>query len=198
MLGNIEKGADEAEYSAAIRDISYTKKYDKSFLEKLRTIQLCASDAMDIAKNAGDKADGYETAIKDDINKIYGAAGIIDEMFVLRLNANLFQSSHKSEGLDSIKAVLNDESTIENLRKMGITPNYDDNNNLVDFSANLDYWDKECAASPENSKAFCEAFETLFGENNTFANVIIEGCKKAFYDIVEPESLGVNIIDQHA
>lgn len=203
MLGNIEKDADETEYSAVVRDISYTKKYDKSFLEQLRTIQLCASDAMDIAKIAGDKAEadkagGYETAIKENISKIYGAAGIIDEMFVLRLNANLFQSSYKSEGLDSIKAVLNDESIIENLGKMGITPKYDDNGNFINFSADLKYWDNECAASPENSKAFCEAFETLFGENNTFANIIIEGCKKAFYDIVEPESLGVSIIDQHA
>ncbi len=198
MLGNIEKDADETEYSAVVRDISYTKKYDKSFLEQLRTIQLCASDAMDIAKIAGNKAEGYETAIKENISKIYGAAGIIDEMFVLRLNANLFQSSYKSEGLDNIKAVLNDESIIENLGKMGITPNYGDNNNLINFSADLDYWNNKCAASPENSKAFCEAFETLFGENNTFANIIIEGCKKAFYDIVEPESLGVNIIDQHA
>lgn len=196
ILGNIGKEADASECVSVVKNISYTKKYDKVLLENLRGMQTFASDLSDIAKAAGAANEAqsenkdYKSVIEENKNNILGVACDFDELF-RRLAS--FENHYQLDEMDSIKTLLDDEEILNNLEKVGVKKQFDDEHNTIQLSVDFHYLDDP---SPEKFDAFCEAFEALFGENNIFANTIINGCRKAFIDIVDPESLGVTI-DQY-
>ncbi|MDE6221531.1 MAG: hypothetical protein K2G51_14100, partial [Lachnospiraceae bacterium] len=46
------------------------------------------------------------------------------------------------------------------------------------------------------SSDFQNTLNDLFGENATFGNTVSEYCKNIFNDIVQPDKIGVSILDQ--
>lgn len=198
ILRGVDKNVDEAEYTTVERNISFNKKYDKNaidFVKKLTIVQSCTADLSDIAKEAEANGEDSKSVMEKYKNKIIGVGGYFDELF-RRLDSHAFQNNYETDGLDNVKAFLENEEILGKLEKIGITPQTDSEGNFGYFLMDFDYFEK-CFEKPELFDKFYEAFQSLFGEGNIFANAIIDGCKKAFDDIINPEYLGVEIIDQY-
>ena len=75
----------------------------------------------------------------------------------------------------------------ETLAKVGLTFS-DDQKNMV-FNA-----DKINMTSDE----FKTAYNELFGTNALFGNTVLEYCKDTFNGIIQPDKLGVSVLDEYA
>lgn len=174
MMRKVEKSADEAQYDMVERRISRTTRFDQQDILSAEEYLLADSVASTLA------------AYNDKVQS--GTLDTVDKEENLNLDFN------------SLAAIYNIDPDDKSGQKANIQQLYKDNkDNLanVGLSFNADEtsmsYDKNVDMTTEQFKS---AYQTLFGSDSEFAKGISEYSKNAFYSIINPEKLGVSIIDE--
>ncbi|MDE7478823.1 MAG: hypothetical protein K2M91_12910, partial [Lachnospiraceae bacterium] len=103
--------------------------------------------------------------------------------FLSAFSASVYNSANTSENesIDKLNQLCRDNE--QTLVKLGLT--FDSEYEKLTFNTNIDM----------DTNDFKTAYKELFGENAAFGNKVSEYCKNIFSGIIQPEKLGVSVID---
>lgn len=180
VMRNIEKRVDDSEYETVTKKVSKTTKYDKEKVDLVTSLNSLNS-TVSLLKRFNGKVSSESTseAEKDTINTAI-------EQFKDLYNLNVIDRSAADESgnLNNIRILC--EANEEQLSAMEIAFNTDDGKmQISDNDLNF------------SSEDFKEAYSALFGEDASFGTSISEYCQEIFHSILNPEKIGVTIIDQY-
>ena len=175
IMRRLEDTTDGAEYSVVERNLNKTTKYKKTDVALAANITLAGSAISALQKSntliqAGFSDSEFQSSIKDCLG--YVAKSIY--------NAN---NTSQVDTIDKLNQLCLDHK--EDLAKIGLT--FDSENKKMSFDDTIDLTTSE----------FKDAYNNLFGENATFITTAAEDCKSIINSLLQPEKIGVSIIDQH-
>lgn len=173
IMRKVEKSADEAQYDMVERRISRTTRYDQQDVVVAKEFTL--ADALVstlVAYNEKVQSNSLDSTDKDNLNYDFSLLAKIYDI----------DPDDKSGQKANIQKLYIDNK--DNLVSIGIS--FDSNKGSMVFNT----------VDNVTSDQFKSAYQYLFGSESKFASGISEYSKNAFYSIINPEKLGVSIIDK--
>lgn len=183
IMNTVSERADDAEYSTVERKVSKITHYNTE--DRLLANAFAVTDGVVQVMNSYSKL-MYEgtpdSGDKDGIQDILSEEELKKDLLLFSKYAykNEWISLDKSENQEKIKKLC--ETHKEDLEKVGIT---------IDENGVMSFVDKTIDANFKN------AFISLFGTNAEFGKDVQNCCKNGFDKIIDPEKLGVSIIDAY-
>lgn len=173
MMRRVEKSADEAQYDMVERRISRTTRYDQQDVVLANAFTL--ADALVSTLAAYNEK--VQTGTLDDEDK----KNLNYDFNILAAIYNI-DSDDKSGQQANIKQLYKDNK--ENLANIGLSFDADETSMSFDININM------------ATEQFKSAYQKLFASGSEFGKGISEYSKNAFYSIINPEKLGVSIINE--
>lgn len=174
IMRKLEDTADGAEYNVVERKINRTTKYKNTDIALAANITLAGSAISALQNNnkliqANFPDPAFQNSIKDCLGYIA-------------------KSIYNPDNTDHVATVgkLNQLclDNKEDLSKVGLT--FDSENKKMSFDNTIDLTTSE----------FKDAYNRLFGENAAFGTTAANDCKIIINDLLQPEKIGVSIIDR--
>ena len=196
IMNTVSERADDAEYSTVERKVSKITHYSED--DRLLANAFAVTDGVVQVMNSYSKL-MYEGTL--DSSDKDGIEGILSEeelkkdlqLFSQYAYQNKWISLDKSGSQEKIKELC--EKYEEDLKKVGITFNENGDMEFSDITIDGNgTTDSDDTTIKDNFK---EAFISLFGTNAEFGKEIQNYCKDGFNKIIDPEKLGVSIIDSY-
>lgn len=177
IMHKLEGTTDGAEYSVVQRKMNRTINYERTDIALAANITVAGS-AISALQNSSKlvqedlsdpKFQEFQNSIKDCLS--YIAKYIYNP-----------DDKDLAETVGKLNQLCLDNK--EDLSKIGLT--FDSENKKMSFNNTIDL----------NTSEFKEAYNRLFGENAVFGTTASEDCKTIINDLLQPERIGVSIIDQ--
>lgn len=174
IMRKVEKSADEAQYDMVERRISRTTRYDQQDI-------LLAEEYL-LADSVVSTLEAYNNKVQS------GTLDTTDKEENLYLDFRILAATYnidpddKSGQKANIKKLYIDNK--DNLANIGLSFNTDKTSMTFDNTIDM------------TTASFKNAYQTLFASGSVFVNGISEYIKNAFSNIINPEKLGVSIIDE--
>ncbi|MDE7273052.1 MAG: hypothetical protein K2N95_08325 [Lachnospiraceae bacterium] len=176
IMRNMEETTDDAQYVVSEYKINHTQTYKDTDIAQAASTTLAGQAASSIK--------AYNSIVQSG-NGI--PANFQDSMKILL--TNFAKTVYRTEGttdnetIDKLNQLCLDHE--EELAKLGLT-----------FSSDKKSMEYHPETIDMTSSDFQNTLNDLFGENATFGNTVSEYCKNIFNDIVQPDKIGVSILDQ--
>lgn len=174
IMRKLEGTTDGAEYNVVEHKINRTTKYQETDISLATNITLAGlaisalqSNNKLIQNNISDLK--FQESIKDCLGSVAKSIYNTDNTDHIALIGKLNQLCLDNK---------------EDLSKIGLT--FDSENKKMSFDDKIDLTTSE----------FKDAYNRLFGENAVFGTTAAEDCKNIINELLQPEKIGVSIIDQ--
>lgn len=173
IMRKVDETASDAQYSTNEYIINQTKKYEATDLALAANMTLAGQTISTLqAIPSGSFSDHeVQALIKLSLQSFAQSVYHTD-------------SATETEKLDRLNQLCLDQK--DKLAKLGLTFDSGEKNML--FHSNIDM----------TSADFQETYHELFSKNATFGNTVSTYCKEIFNDIIQPDQIGVSIIDVQA
>lgn len=177
IMRKVDETASDAQYNIREYRLSHTQKYeeDDMTLAALMTLAGQTTSAIkscDSLVQSGQLSDNdVQTSMKTLLT--YFAQSVYQT-----------ESENESENIDRLNKLCLDQK--EQLSKLGLT--FDSEQKNMKFNDSIDM----------TTTDFQNTFKELFGKNAAFGTAVSEYCKAVFNDIVQPDRLGVSVINTQA
>lgn len=177
IMRKVDETADDAQYIVTEYKLNRTLKYQKEDLELAAYMTL-----------AGNTTSAIKTS-----NSLVQSSNISDndvQTSIKTLLTYFAQSVYRTddaaenEDIDRMNQLCLDNK--EKLAKVGLFFDNDQKNMFFDTNTDL------------TTNDFKTTYNELFGQNALFGNTVTEYCKNAFNGIIQPEKLGISILDEYA
>lgn len=173
IMRKVEKSADEAQYNMVERRISRTTRYDQQDIvvaDKFILVDALVSTLA--AYNDKVQSESLDTKNQDELKL---DLNLLAELY------NIDPDDKSGQKANIQKLYIDNE---DNLAKVGLT--FDANNTSINFDVNVKM----------SEEPFRSAYQKLFASGSVFVKGLSEYSKNAFRNIINPEKLGVSIIDK--
>lgn len=177
IMHKLEGTTDGAEYSVVQRKMNRTTNYQKTDIALAANITVAGS-AISALQNSSKlvQEDLSDPKFQEFQNSIKDCLSYVAKYIYNPDNKDL------AEAIGKLNQLCLDNK--EDLSKIGLT--FDSENKKISFDSTIDL----------NTSEFKEAYNRLFGENAAFGTTASEDCKTIINDLLQPEKIGVSIIDQ--
>jgi len=183
IMRKLEETTDDAQYNVVEYKLSSTLKYKESDIVLAANMTLAGNttealkasnnlvQSANTDKDIQDIQESIETFLTNFAQSVYRTDAATENETVQKLNQLCLDNKDK-------------------LAKLGL--NFDDEEKNLFFNT-----------APDNkiditTSDFRNAYNELFGENATFGTQIAEYCKDIFNTIIQPDKIGVTILDEQA
>ncbi|GFI21444.1 hypothetical protein IMSAGC011_00214 [Lachnospiraceae bacterium] len=175
IMRKLEETTDNAEYSIVEHKITQTTEYKENDVLLATKVTLAGSILSALQKNNSLVQSSVisNPTFQEDIKK--SLTSFADFIY----NTN---NTDHVETIGKLNQLCLDHK--EELSKIGLT--FDSENKKMRFDDTIDL----------TTNDFTSNFNTLFGENAVFGTTAAQDCKKIIHDLLQPEKIGVSIIDQ--
>ena len=174
IMRKVEKSADEAQYDMVERRISRTTRYDQQ--------DIVVADKFILADSVVSTLEAYNNKVQS------GTLDTKDKEENLYLDFSILAATYNIDPDDKSGQKANIQQLYidneDNLANIGLSFNADKTKMTFDNTIVM------------TTDSFKNAYQTLFGSDSVFAKGISEFSKNAFYSIINPEKLGVSIINE--
>ena len=177
IMRKVEETVDEAQYNVAEHKLSRTLEYQEADLELAAYMTLAGNTTSAIKSSNSVVQSG---SISNDESQ-EAMKKLLDYFAKSVYHAD---NTTDNEDLKKLNQLCLDHE--ETLAKVGLTF-VNDQKNMV-FNAGTDVTTDE----------FKTAYNELFGPNAWFGNTVLEYCKDTFNGIIQPDKLGVSVLDEYA
>lgn len=174
IMRKLEDTTDGAEYNVVEHKMNRTTKYQKTDIALAANITLAGS--------AISALQGSNKLIQDNVSAPAFQDSIKDCLGYVAKSIYNADSTDHIELIDKLNQLCLDNK--EDLSKIGLT--FDSENKKMSFDNTIDLTTSE----------FKDAYNRLFGENAAFGTTAAEDCKNIINELLQPEKIGVSIIDQ--
>lgn len=173
IMNKIEETADDAQYIVSEYKINHTHTYKDTDIVQAASTALAGQTASSI------KAYNRIVQSGSDIPANFQESM---DLFLTEFAKSVYRtdSTNDNENIDRLNQLCLDHE--EELAKLGLT-----------FDG--DYKNMRYDTVDATTSDFQSTLNDLFGENATFGNTVSEYCKNIFNDIVQPDKIGVSILD---
>ncbi len=177
ILRKVDETASDAPYSINEFPVSQTHKYEQADMTLAALMTLA----------------GQTTAALQSCNDLVQSGQISDidvQNSVKKLLAYFAQSAYRTDSA-------NESPNIDRLNQLCLSQR----DKLADLGMTFDSQQKEMtfhAGIDMTTPDFQNAYNELFGKNAAFGNAVIGYSKNVFNDIIQPDQIGVSIIDTQA
>lgn len=173
IMRKVEETSDDALYDVAEHKLMRTLNYPKT--------DILLATNMTLAGNAASSIKSFNNAVQ---------SGYFNQESTKELLKSFAKSVYRTdwaaenEDIDRLNQLcLKNE---EDLAKVGLHFDADQKNLTFDESIDM------------TTDEFKNAYNTLFSPNAPFGNAVSQQCKDIFNNIIQPDKLGVSILDQYA
>lgn len=174
IMRKLEGTTDGAEYNVVEHKINRTTKYQKTDIALAANITLAGSAISALQSNNKLIQDNVsDSTFQDSIKECLG--------YIAKSIYNT-DSTDQIALIDKLNQLCLDNK--EDLSKIGLT--FDSENKKMSFDDKIKLTTSE----------FKDAYNRLFGENAAFGTTAAEDCKNIINELLQPEKIGVSIIDQ--
>lgn len=173
IMRKVEKSADEAQYDMVERRISRTTRYDAQDIVVAQKFTLADAVVSTLAAY-NDRVQSGSLGEEDQKNLNYD--------FIILADTYRIDQDDKSGEQANIWQLYKDYEI--DLASIGLSYNADTESMVFNAVADM------------NSEQFKSAFKNLFASGSEFGDRISEYSKKAFYNIINPDKIGVSILDE--
>ena len=173
IMRKVDETASDAQYNVNEYKLNKTLEYEEA----------------DMALAANMTLAGYTTSVMSIVQSSNLSDSTIQDL-TKNLLAYFAQSvyhadnTNENENIDKLNQLCLDHR--DKLAKLGLT--FDSEQKHMEFNDNVDM------TTPD----FQNTYNELFGKNAAFGNAVSVYCKNIFNDIVQPDKIGVSIIDAQA
>lgn len=174
IMRKLEDTTDGAEYNVVEHKINRTIKYQETDIALAANITLAGSAISALQSN--------NELIQKDFSNLEFQKSIKDCLGYVANSIYNTDSTDHIELIDKLNQLCLDNK--EDLSKIGLT--FDSENKKMSFDNTIDLTTSE----------FKDAYNRLFGENAAFGTTAAEDCKNIINELLQPEKIGVSIIDQ--
>lgn len=174
IMRKVDETASDAQYNISEYRISQTQKYEEA--------DMILADYMTLAGQATSTIKSCDTLVQSgrlDSDTIRDLGTLLSSFAQLVYRTD---STNENENIDKLNQLCLDHK--DKLAKLGLT--FDSQQKKMIFDA-----DSVDMTTPD----FQNAYNELFGQNAAFGNAVSAYCKNIFNDIVQPDKLGVSIIN---
>lgn len=177
IMRKVEETADDAQYTVSEYKISQTQKYEAADMAMAAYMTLAGNTTSTLRACNGLVQSGGTSN-----NEVQNSV----KTFLAYFAQSVYHadSANGSENTDKLNQLCLEHK--DELAKLGM--NFDSGQKNLVFDGNTDLTTNE----------FKTAYNALFGPNAAFGNSVVEYCKNIYNDIVQPEKLGVSILDEQA
>jgi len=177
ILRKIDETTEDALYNVTEHKLNRTLQYDETDIW-LATKMTLAGNTTSAIKSANNYVQaGYPA--DNDIHQ-----SMVNLLKSFADSVYITDTAPENENTDKLNKLCLDNR--DNLSKVGLTFNTDEKRMLFDDSIDM------------TTSEFKIAYNELFGQNAPFGNAVSEQCKNIFNTIIQPEKIGVSILDQYA
>lgn len=177
IMRKVEETADDAQYKVTEHKINRTLNYEETDMALASYMTLAGNTTSAIKASNNLVQSGFlaDNDVQESIKTLldYFAKS------VYRTDA-----ANESENIDKLNQLCLDNK--DKLEKLGL--GFDSEQKSMSFNESTDMTTDE----------FKTTFNELFGSNAIFGNTVSDYCKNIFNDIVQPDKLGVSILDTFA
>lgn len=174
IMRKVDETASDAQYNISEYNISQTQKYEETDMELAAYMTLAGqtTSAIKSCDNLVQSGQLSSHDVQDSIKTLltYFAQSVYRA-----------DSSTENENLDKLNQLCLGQK--DQLAKLGLTFDSEQKNMIFDDSIDMTTAD------------FKNAYNELFGKNATFGNAVSGYCKGIFNDIIQPDKIGVSIIN---
>lgn len=173
IINKAKSSAEDAYFHIVERNVSRTTRYDQQDIELAEGYLLADAVISTLAAyNEKVQSGALDEADKENLNYDFNILAAIYSI----------DQEDKSGELDVIQKLYKDNES--NLANLGVS--FDDEKTSLLYDENTD----------ATTEQFKDAYQYMFGSDAAFAKGVSESSKNAFYNIINPEKIGVSIIDE--
>lgn len=175
IMRKVDESASDAQYNINEYKVNQTQKYEEKDMT-LAAMMTLAGQTTSAIQSCNDLVQSGQ--LSD--NKVQDSVRTLLSYFA----QSVYRTDSENENTDRLNRLCLDQK--DQLSRLGLT--FDSGQKKMSFDPAVDM----------TTADFQSTYNALFGKNAAFGKTVTEYCKDIFNDIVQPDKIGVSVIDTQA